>query len=82
MSRILQDYDNFEQKKVQSVKGSSYVYLPKALCTRYEIEKSKKIYMKQLEDDSLLLKFNSQSAYPTKSFVINLDYDILKDHGK
>lgn len=81
MYRNLQEYDNFEQKKVQSVKGSFYVYLPKALCTRYEIGKSKKIFMKQLEDDSLLLKFNSQSAYPTKSFVIDLDYDIPKNHG-
>ena len=81
MSRNLQEYDNFEQKKVQSVKGSFYVYLPKALCTRYEIEKSKRIFMKQLEDDSLLLKFNSQSAYPTKSFEIKLDYDIAKNHG-
>ncbi len=81
MSRNLQNYDSFEQKKVQSVKGSFYVYLPKALCTRYEIGKSKRIFMKQLEDDSLLLKFNSQSAYPTKSFVINLDYDIAKNHG-
>ena len=81
MSRNLQEYDNFEQKKVQSVKGSFYVYLPKALCTRYEIEKSKKIFMKQLEDDSLILKFNSQSTYPTKSFVINLDYDTAKNHG-
>jgi len=81
MSRNLQEYDNFEQKKVQSVKGSFYVYLPKALCTRYEIEKSKKIFMKQLEDDSLLLKFSSQGAYSTKSFEINLDYDIPKNYG-
>ena len=82
MSRNVQEYDSFEQKKVQSVKGSFYIYLPKALCRRYEIEKSKKVFMKQLEDDSLILKFNSKSAYPTKSFIIDLDYDYANNHEK
>ncbi len=72
MNSKMQD---FEQKKVQVVKGSYYIYLPKNLCTKYEIKKSKKVFMKHLENDLLVLRFEEESQISPKSLNFNLDYD-------
>jgi len=72
MNSKMQD---FEQKKVQVVKGSFYIYLPKKLCTKYEIEKSKKVFMKQLENDLLVLRFDETNQNTPKTYEFDLDYD-------
>jgi phosphate uptake regulator len=72
------DIDVFEQKKVQEVKGSFYIYLPKDWCKKYNIADAKKVFLKQLEDDSLLVRFSSHANQSDQSFSINLDVDEKK----
>jgi phosphate uptake regulator len=66
----------YDQKKVQEVKGSYYIYLPKKWCNKYNIGEKKRIFLKQLEDDSLLIRFNSLDAEINDSFEINLDSEM------
>ena len=73
MNETASEYGKFKEKRVQCVKGSYYMYLPKKLCKKYEIDNSKIVYMKQFEDDSLLLKFESKSQVKPKPFIINID---------
>ncbi len=70
-----ENLDNFEQKKVQEVKGSFYVYLPKSWCQKYGIDRAQKrvVYLKTLADDSLIIRPNSQSVESTSSYYIDLD---------
>ena len=69
------EFDQFEQKKVQEVKGSFYVYLPKSWCKKYGIDTAEKrvIYLKSLADDSLILRPNALSVETTSTFIIDLD---------
>ena len=69
------EMDQYEQKKVQEVKGSFYVYLPKSWCKKYKIDKAEKkvIYLKSLADDSLIIRPNAQSVETTSVYVIDLD---------
>lgn len=71
------DLTGLEQKKVQEVKGSFYIYLPKEWCTKYDIAASKKVLMKQLSDDSLLIRAEKEtgSALDDSKLTINLDLD-------
>jgi len=66
-----------EQKKVQEVKGSFYIYLPKEWCIKYDIGGSKKVLMKHLDDDSLLIRAQKESGdtVDDSTFTINLDLD-------
>lgn len=73
MNETALEQGKFKEKRVQCVKGSYYMYLPKKLCQKYEIDNSKIVYMKQFEDDSLLLKFETKSEIKSKPFVINID---------
>ncbi len=44
-----------ENKKVQCVKGSYYVYLPKIWCDQYISHEQREVAIKRLEDDTLLI---------------------------
>ena len=76
------DLDNFEQKKVQVVKGSFYVYLPKSWCVKYGIAEkdSRSVYMKSLADDSLLIRANSKNLELQTTYTIELDDDPDRCH--
>ncbi len=50
------ELNNLEQKKVQEVKGSYYMYLPHDWAIQYQIDKQKKVYMKRMDDDTLLIQ--------------------------
>jgi phosphate uptake regulator len=67
--------NTIEQKKVQEVKGSYYIYLPHDWCIHYEINKQKKVYMKRLEDDTLLIQADTKSNFLDTQFEIDLDSD-------
>jgi phosphate uptake regulator len=79
------DLDNFEQKKVQVVKGSFYVYLPKDWCVKYGLAEkdSRSVYMKSLADDSLLIRANSKNLELQTTYTIHLDDDLERreKHG-
>ena len=68
-------FDNFEQKKVQEVKGSFYIYLPKSWCMKYNIAEDKRVFLKQLADDSLLIRSDTTSPDLLTAYAINLDND-------
>ncbi len=64
-----------EVKKVQEVKGSYYVYLPKSWCKKYIIgNSSKEVQLKCNEDDSLLIfpQFRQISA------ILQLTLELVK----
>lgn len=69
------ELDQFEQKKVQEVKGSFYLYLPKRWCKKYEIDSAEQriVYLKRLADDSLLIRPNSQTVETMSTYIIDLD---------
>ena len=69
------DYDTFEQKRVQCVKGSYYVYLPITWCKKYDIDEKRKVFLKVLEDDSLLIRFDTKNMLNKDPYHINLDQD-------
>jgi phosphate uptake regulator len=52
----LDNIGTFEQKKVQEVKGSFYIYLPKSWAKKYDLETKKVVYINNLDDDSLLIR--------------------------
>ncbi|WP_371806744.1 PhoU domain-containing protein [Candidatus Lokiarchaeum ossiferum] len=72
----LSEFDQFEQKKVQEVKGSYYIYLPKSWCKKYGVAEDKRIFLKQLADDSLLIRSNSKALEMETSYTIDLDIDM------
>lgn len=67
------NFDHFEQKKVQEVKGSYYLYLPKKWCKKYGVAEDKKVFMKRLADDSLLIRSDMTSPEFMTTYVIDLD---------
>ncbi len=73
MNETASENGKFKEKRVQCVKGSYYMYLPKKMCEKYDIDQSKIVYMKKFEDDSLLVKFEKRSEIKSKPFVINID---------
>ncbi len=75
----ISEYDRFEQKKVQEVKGSYYIYLPKNWCTKYGVAEQKKVFLRQLADDSLLIRSNSNALEFETQYIINLDLDMERD---
>ncbi|MHA1610553.1 MAG: PhoU domain-containing protein [Promethearchaeota archaeon] len=66
-------FDKFEMKKVQEVKGSFYIYLPKSWCRKYNVAEDKRVYLKQLADDSILVRSDTTSPELLTTYVINLD---------
>ena len=80
----LSEFDQFEQKKVQEVKGSYYIYLPKSWCRKYGVADDKRVFLKQLADDSLLIRSSSKSLEMETSYTIDLDVDMerAKDCSK
>ncbi len=66
-------FDKFEMKKVQEVKGSFYIYLPKSWCKKYNVAEDKRVYLKQLADDSILIRSNTTSPELLTTYVINLN---------
>lgn len=76
-----ENFEGFDQKKVQEVKGSFYIYLPKKWCQKYGIDKAKKriVFLKSLADDSLIIRPNSLSSESSSSYTINLDSEPDRD---
>ena len=62
----------YEQKKVQEVKGSYYIYLPKKWCNKY-VETKKRVYLQQLSDDSLLIRPSINGELIQAEYFIDLD---------
>ncbi len=63
-----------EVKKVQEVKGSFYVYLPKAWCKKYIIQPStKEVQLKLNEDDSLLILPRAQKLLEKLQLQVKID---------
>ncbi len=69
-------FDHFEQKKVQEVKGSFYLYLPKKWCKKYGVSEDKRVFMKHLADDSLLIRSNMTAPELMTTYTIDLDLNI------
>jgi len=75
----LSEFDKFEQKKVQEVKGSYYIYLPKSWCVKYGVADDKRVFLKQLADDSLLIRSDSKALEMETSYSIDLDIPLESD---
>ncbi|MCF2139231.1 MAG: hypothetical protein K9W44_04175 [Candidatus Lokiarchaeota archaeon] len=69
-------FDHFEQKKVQEVKGSFYIYLPKSWCRKYGVSEDKRVFLKQLSDDSLLIRSDMTAPELMTTYVIDLDLNL------
>ncbi len=61
-----------EYKKVQCVKGSFYIYLPKNWCTKFITGDQKEICMKQLEDESLLILPRDRKVDTQKELLVDI----------
>ncbi len=61
-----------DYKKVQCVKGSFYIYLPKAWCSKFVTEEQKEICMKQLDDESLLILPRDRKVEAQKELLVNI----------
>ncbi len=71
--------ENFEQKKVQCVKGSFYVYLPKDWALKYNIDDNKRVLLKRLDDDSILIRSTEQQKLERQSYEIDLDFEVMAE---
>lgn len=78
MNETASENGKFKEKKVQCVKGSYYMYLPKKMCEKYDIDQSKIVYMKKYEDDSLLVKFEKKSEIKSKPYVIDINSIVVE----
>ena len=67
------ELNNLEEKKVQEVKGSYYMYLPHDWAIQYQIDKQKKVYMKRMDDDTLLIQAGAGMNTTNSSLEIDLD---------
>nr|MDO8082320.1 PhoU domain-containing protein [Candidatus Freyarchaeota archaeon] len=54
-----------ESRKIQEVKGSFYVYLPKDWCVKAKIKGGSQVNVQELKDGSLII-FSSKEAYKRK----------------
>jgi len=54
-----------ESRKIQEVKGSFYVYLPKDWCAKAKIKGGSEVVIQELEDGSLVI-FSNKEAYKQK----------------
>ncbi len=81
---MTKDYNKFQQKKVQCVKGSYYVYLPKNWATKYGLDDDRRILIKRMKDDSLIIKAMNVETHIEDTYKINLDINgnILEDIEK
>ncbi|MHA1753670.1 MAG: hypothetical protein ACTSYZ_14995 [Candidatus Helarchaeota archaeon] len=62
-----------ESRKIQEIRGSYYLYLPKSWCVANQIKKNQEISIDILEDNTLLLT-NKVNIHPlTGKISINLD---------
>ncbi|TFF86983.1 MAG: phosphate uptake regulator PhoU [Promethearchaeota archaeon] len=62
-----------ETRKVQEIRGSFYLYLPKSWCDENQIEKQQEISIEVLENNNLLLT-NKKNTHPLIGQIsINLD---------
>ena len=66
------ELNSLEQKKVQEVKGSYYIYLPHDWAIQYEIDKQKKVYMKRMDDDTLLIQAGAETNTTESRLEIDL----------
>ena len=66
------ELNSLEQKKVQEVKGSYYIYLPHDWAIQYEIDKQKKVYMKRMDDDTLLIQAGAETNTTESCLEIDL----------
>src|SRR5271157_1381054 len=64
-----------EFKKVQEVKGSYYIYLPKRWCTQHISQEQKEVGLKQLDDDSLLILPRDRKIDTQKELDITVTSD-------
>ncbi len=72
-------YDKFQQKKVQCVKGSYYVYLPKSWAVKYGLKDDRRVLLKRMKDDSLIIKAVNIETHIEDTYEISLDYDKEKN---
>ncbi|OLS12860.1 MAG: phosphate uptake regulator [Promethearchaeota archaeon CR_4] len=61
-----------EFKKVQCVKGSYYIYLPKNWCRKFVVGEQKEISMRQLDDESLLILPRDRKVEAQKELHIEI----------
>lgn len=64
-----------EYKKVQEVKGSYYIYLPKKWCLRHILGDLREVGLKQLEDDSLLILPRDRKVDSQKTLEITITHE-------
>jgi phosphate uptake regulator len=75
LNQIRKKPDYFEYKKVQEVKGSFYVYLPKTWCDKYNLKVQRRVMMRQLDDDSLLIHSENNKNIDNAPKELELDLD-------
>lgn len=65
--------ERMESRKIQEVKGSFYVYLPKDWCLKAKIKGGSQVNVQELKDGSLII-FSGKEAYKRKlSGVLNIE---------
>ncbi len=69
-----------ENKKVQHVKGSYYVYLPKKWCDAHINQEVKEVAIKHMEDDTLLIIPHDQKIEVGKELEIVIDENQTIDY--
>lgn len=57
--------ESMESRKIQEVKGSFYVYLPKDWCSKAKIKGGSQVNVQELKDGSLII-FSGKEAYKRK----------------
>ncbi|MHA1585138.1 MAG: PhoU domain-containing protein [Promethearchaeota archaeon] len=73
--------NRYDQKKVQAVKGSYYIYLPKHWCKKYGLDtlKNRVVYMKRLTDETLLISANARTFETQTTYIISMDQNISQN---
>ncbi len=61
-----------DYKKVQCVKGSFYIYLPKNWCQKFVTEEQKEVCMKVLDDESLLILPRDRKVEAQKELLVSI----------
>ena len=64
----------YEQKRVQCVKDSYYMYLPKPWIIKYGVDNSRTVSMRHLADDSLLIQSGENIQGKKTEFTIDLAF--------
>ncbi len=71
-----------EFKKVQQVKGSFYIYLPKNWCTKFVTGDQKEVGMRQLDDESLLILPRDRKVDAQKELLVSVKENYSLDFVK